>query len=278
MKKITLLVLTFVFTIVSYSQTVLNYNTDDAVTTANSVGCPGGDNAWVRNFVVADFTLPASYELTSGTFGVQSVETTVDEDIIVNIYTTTDIDFPTSLAGASLAGSQTVTVPMTTTVPSIINFTFDTPVAIPDGTMAIIVEVQSDLGESFFIGGTAGETTDGWLKSTECGVTEYTTPAAISFPDAHFYITVTAEVATANINDNLASITNIFPNPISNELNISLPTSIEINSAILFDVLGKNTGIKLENGVMDTTNLSAGIYFLNIKTDSGELTQKVIKK
>ena len=278
MKKITFLVLTFLFTLFSYSQTVLSYNTDDIVTTTNSVGCPSGDNGWVRNFVLSDFaSLPASFVISSGSFGVQSVDETADIDVTVNIYTSTDVNFPASYATATLAGTQTVNVPMTTAVPSVMNFALDTPANIPAGTMAVIVEVKTAADVSFFIGGTASDTSDSWLKSVACNVADYVTAASIDFPDAHFYIAVTADAVTS-VNDNLASDINIFPNPISDKLNVSIANSIEVNSAILFDILGKNTGIKLENGVMNTANLSAGIYLLKIETESGELTQKIIKK
>ncbi|NQV78529.1 MAG: T9SS type A sorting domain-containing protein [Lutibacter sp.] len=79
------------------------------------------------------------------------------------------------------------------------------------------------------------------------------------------------------VGENLLSQVSIFPNPTNNILNINIPSIIEVQSAVLYDVLGKDTGVRLENGTMMTSNLAKGIYILNLKTSAGTLTEKVIK-
>jgi hypothetical protein len=80
------------------------------------------------------------------------------------------------------------------------------------------------------------------------------------------------------VNDNLADLVNIYPNPATTIINIDVPTSVEITSVALYDVLGKNTGATLINGTVDVSNLARGVYILNIKSTQGTLTQKVIKR
>lgn len=80
------------------------------------------------------------------------------------------------------------------------------------------------------------------------------------------------------VGDNLAELINIFPNPATTRINIDVPSNIEITNVALYDVLGKNTGATLVNGTIDVSNLSRGVYILNVKSTQGTLTQKVIKR
>jgi len=274
MKKITLLVALLVAA-TSFSQVDLTYNTDDVVTGANSVGCPGGDNNWARNFLLVDFpTLPANFQLTEGSFGVQTSDG-ADEDVVVNVYASDDL-FPASFPVAELIGSQTVTVPGGVAEVAI-DFTFDTPVVVPPGTLALIVEVHTDLGQQMFLGGTAGELADSWLRSDNCGLADYGTAADAGFPDAHFYIKVTAE-ELLGFGDNLAELTSIYPNPTNDVLNVKLPSNVELLNSNLYNILGQDTGLKIVNGTMNTANLENGVYILTVKTSAGTLTQKVVKQ
>ena len=81
-----------------------------------------------------------------------------------------------------------------------------------------------------------------------------------------------------SVEDNLADLISIYPNPARDILNIKLPSNIEIISSNLYDILGKDTGVRLINGTMNTSNLARGVYILNLKTSAGSLIQKVIKQ
>ncbi|MEO8761086.1 MAG: T9SS type A sorting domain-containing protein [Bacteroidia bacterium] len=65
---------------------------------------------------------------------------------------------------------------------------------------------------------------------------------------------------------------NIYPNPASNKLFISTQTEAEIQ---LFDLLGKQI-ISTKNNVIDTENLSEGIYFVSVKTTKDFFIKKII--
>lgn len=86
------------------------------------------------------------------------------------------------------------------------------------------------------------------------------------------------EPITAGADDNLADVVSVYPNPMNEVLNVSIPSNIEIDSANLFDVLGKDTGLQLVNGQINTSNLARGVYILNINTDRGSMTTKVVKQ
>ena len=79
------------------------------------------------------------------------------------------------------------------------------------------------------------------------------------------------------VEDNINDLVSIYPNPVKNRINLEIPSNIEVINSALYDLLGKDTGLRLENNSMNTTNLEKGIYLLTIETSSGSLTKKVIK-
>jgi len=78
----------------------------------------------------------------------------------------------------------------------------------------------------------------------------------------------------------LQTIVKIYPNPVSNNLFIESKNKIkaitiyDANGRLLQSVtlIGNNT-----NSKMDLSNLSKGLYFINIKTEVGEQTTKIIR-
>ena len=69
----------------------------------------------------------------------------------------------------------------------------------------------------------------------------------------------------------------LFPNPTEGYLKIE--TSLEIESVTIFSISG-NSIISFENReiVYNISSLNSGIYFVKVRTDQGEVTQKLIKK
>tara|TARA_R110002072_G_scaffold175538_3_gene331380 strand:+ start:10356 stop:11183 length:828 start_codon:yes stop_codon:yes gene_type:complete len=275
MKKITLFFAAVLFSVTIQAQTTLTHNTDDIITSTNSVACQGGDNLQARVFILGDFGITGDFEISEGALGVQSIS--ADVNLTVNIYEVDDL-FPAGFPGsATLLGSQVVTVPFGSDL-TIVEYTFDTPVLVPAGTERILVEVSQELdGISWFIGGTAAQTDHPWLASVQCEVLEYLAPADIGFPDAHYYINVTGE-EVLSVGDNLADVVSIFPVPATDVLNVKVPSSIEISEVTLHDLLGRNTGAIFSNGAINVSDLSRGVYMLTVKTTEGTLTQKVVKK
>lgn len=70
----------------------------------------------------------------------------------------------------------------------------------------------------------------------------------------------------------------IHPNPVNNELNISTDATIE-NVQIL-DMTGKQvslTNISSNQGKINTSNISSGIYILKATIDGNVITKKIVK-
>ncbi|GAA4891666.1 hypothetical protein GCM10023311_15100 [Flaviramulus aquimarinus] len=85
---------------------------------------------------------------------------------------------------------------------------------------------------------------------------------------------------TLGIEDDLKLAFNVFPNPSLSSWTVRTE-SINMSSIKVFDVLGKNvlslTPNKTET-VIDGSSLKSGLYFAQIKTDSGISSVKLIKK
>ncbi|PIZ07324.1 MAG: hypothetical protein COY56_09570, partial [Flavobacteriaceae bacterium CG_4_10_14_0_8_um_filter_34_31] len=74
------------------------------------------------------------------------------------------------------------------------------------------------------------------------------------------------------------SLVSVYPNPAVEVINVKVPASVVINEVVLYDILGKNTGVNYANGQVNVSGLSRGVYMLSVKTSEGTLTQKIVKK
>ena len=73
--------------------------------------------------------------------------------------------------------------------------------------------------------------------------------------------------------------TTLFPNPVSNELNIDSKDNIK--EVTVFNLTGQQLFSKKGNSKtskIDVSNLKSGIYIVEVKTDKTSKTYKVIKK
>ena len=156
--------------------------------------------------------------------------------------------------------------------------------------------------EKFKVGISAGNTTTGvTLLSTGTIITPstavwtqytYTVPASFNgqavyfsincisddqfgFGVDDFKVTTTGTLSTENFfKSNFA----VFPNPATDVINISNVNGLEITKSTITDINGRI--VKTINSAVSTINvgdLSAGVYFLNVTTTTGNGTTKIIK-
>ena len=83
---------------------------------------------------------------------------------------------------------------------------------------------------------------------------------------------------TFSVQDNLANVISVYPNPANDVINIKAPSNIQIQNAVIYDVLGKATNVQVVNGQINVGELARGVYILNLNTSAGTLTQKVVKQ
>ena len=91
----------------------------------------------------------------------------------------------------------------------------------------------------------------------------------------NLYFGATCEALS--VNDNILSQLSVYPNPTNDIVTIKMPSNIEVVSMKLFDVLG-NLVLKNANTTrLDVSNLSSGLYLLDITTTVGSITKKIVR-
>lgn len=93
-------------------------------------------------------------------------------------------------------------------------------------------------------------------------------------------ITVVACYVGIEENTNLANLLNVYPNPAHDVLNIALPTSTDVYTVKLLNVLGAVVYEEKTNKTaavsINLANKAKGVYFLNVETNTEKVTKKVI--
>lgn len=92
--------------------------------------------------------------------------------------------------------------------------------------------------------------------------------------------TTTAADDTLGIDDYLARVISIYPNPTSGMFTV-LNTSSNISSVDIFDVYGQLVySVKVEDSKVevDLSDYASGVYFARIKTTEGIVTKRIVKK
>lgn len=93
-----------------------------------------------------------------------------------------------------------------------------------------------------------------------------------------FKVTTTADMG---VNEAFAKKFSAYPNPANNVVNISNNYNITLTNVDINDINGRTVKTMKVNNLsevqIDVTELSAGVYFMNINTDSGIAVKKFIK-
>ena len=78
----------------------------------------------------------------------------------------------------------------------------------------------------------------------------------------------------------LTSSINVYPNPVNDVLFIE--TEVEINEVVVYDVYGRQqvnmTTGQQEVMTVEVSNLNAGVYFVKVVTNEGEVVKRFVKK
>lgn len=81
--------------------------------------------------------------------------------------------------------------------------------------------------------------------------------------------------------DHLASKFEIYPNPVKDIINISNTDNILVNNVIVTDLNGRTVKSLNFDGVTETqinvSDLAAGVYMMNVTSDKGNMTKKIVK-
>lgn len=258
---------------------VITQSNTQTIASGEEIAC-ASTTAFRDNYMYRDFDLVNDHGLTDGLavtgveIAIGPVSTPAGFPMTANIYSTADA-FPPNAGTLQGTGVVTitnadaesfVTIPVTGTIPAGERLIVEV-IIIDDGTETNFMRFGCN---------SDGEIGPSYIDAPVCGTTGITPFADLGLTQGLVW-NVTGDDNVAGVNDNLLSQVSVYPNPASDVLNVKVPATVEVTNAVLYDVLGKNTGVQLVNGSMNTADLARGVYILNINTSAGSLTEKVVK-
>ncbi len=94
-------------------------------------------------------------------------------------------------------------------------------------------------------------------------------------------VTVLA-MATASTDDFLASKFSVFPNPVHDVVTVANNNNVLVNQIAINDINGRTvktvTFEAVSEAQVNIADLNSGVYFMNITTNEGMATKKIVKK
>jgi uncharacterized repeat protein (TIGR01451 family) len=99
-----------------------------------------------------------------------------------------------------------------------------------------------------------------------------------------FNLPIVTNTVTTTVVDNLDAESfdfnriKIYPNPVSDQLNIELPNNLNLNAIELFDIQGKLIKNFKNKSELNLSQVQKGIYILKLETDQGSFHHKIIKE
>jgi hypothetical protein len=292
MKKITFLVATFLLSIGMYAQQTLSHSTSQE-SVGGSVACASNpddepntgdegvsDNIYYRAYFPEDFGFSGSFTAMGIGFVAEFTDVGGSDPTVTNtvrLYTSDD-KFPdgtlTEIASQDFevsAADDGVTF----------EIMFETPVDL-DASTELIVAVDISASPAvpdnydFRIGhNVEGEDEPSYISAEPCGLVAPVTLEGIGFGDQNIILNLLGDETLGSDDFSLSQIS-VFPNPANYFLKVNIPSNLELLSADLYDVLGRNTGVAIANGEINVSNLASGIYILKIETSAGSLSKKVV--
>jgi len=150
-----------------------------------------------------------------------------------------------------------------------------------------VSQTQSHNSVSFFempipikLNGAGGQTFDTILENTTNNQ-EFIISVPFSITNAVFdpekdLISKNNTVTLGKENFNLEKAIVLYPNPVSNELHVQIPSNITLEKVIIFNNLGQKI---IENNTLNfsVNQLSSGVHFVQIQTSEGTFHKKIIK-
>jgi len=163
--------------------------------------------------------------------------------------------------------------------------TFNLDQVIPLAFSTLVEEVQDYTISIREVTGELIEQTDVYLKDNVLGTltnlseTDYTFSANVGDQQGRFVIVfVDRQLGTDDAN--LAAIS-VYPNPTKNLLTVISPVS-KVNNVVIHDIAGRTVAVydftnKLDV-TMDLTSFNSAVYFVEINTEDGSITKRVVRE
>ncbi len=255
-------------------------NNSQTIVTGEEIACASptsfrNNNIFTEFDLDGDFGITGQFDVTDAEMAIGPVTTPAGFDLTFNVYSSNGGAFPGGTQ--TLQGTATVTitnadaetivsVPLTASIPAGDDIVFE----------AVLVDDGTDTNFMRFGANQDGPSGINFILAPDCGANAPTNFIDLGLTQSLIMNLVGEEVFS--VEDNLANVISVYPNPANDVINIKAPSSIQIQNAVIYDVLGKATNVQVFNGQINVGELARGVYILNLNTSAGTLTQKVVKQ
>ncbi len=89
--------------------------------------------------------------------------------------------------------------------------------------------------------------------------------------------TVTTIIDNLSTNSFDFSQIKVYPNPVNDIFNLDIPSSLQVESIVLFDIQGRKLKTFDANNMLDISEIQQGVYILTVETNTGKFNTKLIK-
>jgi|SRR5690554_223464 len=226
------------------------------------------------------YTMSSNFTIGSVRLGVGSV--TGSFPITVTLHTSSSA-FPASYpAGLTQIATTTATL-NSSQDESLVDIPLSSTVSVNSGDI-VVVEVknintsaaQGGNGSLHFMGRVATESESGYILAAGC---QFPTPTIFTTlnPDAKIVIDL-VEGVPGSSQDFFKENFSMYPNPVTDVLNITSINGLNVNEIKVMDVTGKVVKVQNNASSVNVADLTAGTYLIDITTNEGKATSKFIKK
>lgn len=286
MKKITPLVIVFLFTIQLLISQNISHSTSMTIKDAHSISCNTTGiiraNSFSRVFDLSDFDIMSSYNITEVQFGIENLinAPVAGFPITISISEFTGV-YPVGTSTLIAQVTEMVTNQSLTLYTALIN-----AVVPADSKFVVAISVPSDVVVNggaglvrFDIGSNDdGETSPSYMQAEACSLFTPVTLLSQGRPDVHLVMNVVGTSATAGIDDLDLIGFSYHPNPVKDKL--YMKSKEDITSVSLYNMLGqklKEIQPSQFDAEFDLANLSAGTYFVRATVKNKVGSFKIVK-
>jgi len=231
--------------------------------------------AGVTTLNISSYFTVTNYVLMEAASGIDSIS-----DFILNVLP----GFKTTLTAT---GTQLLLTVQTIPVTDIINVPTTAIVDIPCSLTGIVVPsnaTNQTIVWSVQDSGTTGATIYGntfYAMTSGIAIVRATIVDGLAI-DTNYTQDFEITVINVGVKELTTIGINIYPNPTDGELRIN-SGELKIRNVVFFDIYGRNIGANKQiysekEIVTNISHLSAGVYFVRILTETGEVIKKVLKE
>src|SRR5690554_154352 len=169
-------------------------------------------------------------------------------------------------------------------IPETVQVPFSSPVSVASGDIIVVeVSMAATPGAVFYIGAVSGsETAPAYVKTTGCSISNPITMAAAAaqhnLTNLNGKIVIDLYEGPLSTEKFFQQHFSMYPNPVTDVLNIDSVNGLNANEIRVMDVTGKVLKVQNNASFVNVADLAAGPYLIEITTNEGKGTSKFIKK